>query len=247
MTLCVRSAVLTIGLPEKSDRGLFSRRGWFSPECIGWPQLALCSCQLFLRSPRQNTTSPLHRVTVSMLPAPGHPHLSPCSASKPRRNSALLCFALGSLLSWYGKSMRSQALEGWHLTWQELELLAVLRYWTFLAGDVSVGPWQLGAARLCRGYWKDPRMLWEGRAASTVSTPLPPQNLFSLLQRRVCSFTPSPTSDTWSKFLLRQGWFKELQYNPDTWALGQESFLCSGASHFPVYFLDSQKFLVCWY
>ena len=99
MTLCVRSAALTIGLPEKSNRGLFSRRGWFSPECFGWPQLALCSCQLFLRSPRQNTTSPLHRVTVSMLPAPGHPHLSPCSALKPLRNSALLCFALGSLLS----------------------------------------------------------------------------------------------------------------------------------------------------
>lgn len=110
----------------------------------------------------------LHRVTVSMLPAPGHPHLSPCSASKPLRNSALPCFALGSLLSWYRKSVRSRDLESWRLTWQGLELLAVLRYWTFLARGVSMGSWLLGATRLCRGYGKDPRMLWEGRAESTV-------------------------------------------------------------------------------
>lgn len=57
MTLCVRDAVLTIGPPGKSYRGMFSRRGWFSPECFRGPQVALCSCQLFLHGPRQNTTS----------------------------------------------------------------------------------------------------------------------------------------------------------------------------------------------
>ena len=36
---------------------MFSWRGWFCPECFGWPQVALCSCQLFLHSPRQNTAS----------------------------------------------------------------------------------------------------------------------------------------------------------------------------------------------